>query len=279
MALRACLRQILVTQHIKKVFNNKDAKGDKGKSKAQVPEVPGEDSNGDGADNEVIIVSLDDIQVTARPILQFSKKKGIDLITATLTLESEDSPWCNIPINFCAKLRDYSLHDAEHHIGCEVWIISGLNKGYSGMLRSVGQTSCTVAIHSSTMTFKNTAVISSITPPLPPSETPSVDPGPSNPWVTTPNDVNVQCCSEQEQQSIDYGCMSWLFDNNFCNFSKWHVCLRVRLAYNCGTLGKSSPFGEAWHGTSWACVSHHDLKHYVTFVSHVDMPLDMKVTK
>ncbi|KIN96347.1 hypothetical protein M404DRAFT_932386, partial [Pisolithus tinctorius Marx 270] len=32
--------------------------------------------------------------------------------------------------------------------------------------------------------------------------------------------------------------VSWLFDNDFCNFSKWHVCLRVGLAYNRGTLGK-----------------------------------------
>ncbi|KAI6154785.1 hypothetical protein BKA82DRAFT_23236 [Pisolithus tinctorius] len=172
--------------HIEKAFNDEDAKGDKGKSKAQVPEVPSKDSDSDGADNEeVIIVSLDDIQVTAQPTLQFSKEKGwdvskgdliqviwgpavdvkgvvrsIDLITATLTLESEDSPWHNIPINFCAKLRDYSLHDAEQHIGCEVWIISGPNKGYSGTLRSVGRTSCTVAIHSGAMMFKNTAVAS-----------------------------------------------------------------------------------------------------------------------
>ncbi|KAI5988225.1 hypothetical protein F5J12DRAFT_786916 [Pisolithus orientalis] len=214
--------------HIKKVFNDKDAKGDKGKSKAQVPEVPGEDSNGDGADNEVIIFSKkkgwdiskgDLIQVICGPAVDVEGVVcSIDLITATLTLESEDSPWVH-----------------EHHIGCEVWIISGLNKGYSGMLRSVGQTSCTVAIHSGTMTFKNTAVISRFGMLL---DGTLLDPGPSNPWVTTPNDVNAQCCSEQEQQSIDYGCMSWLFDNDFCNFSKWHVCLRVRLAYNHGTLGK-----------------------------------------
>ncbi|KIN95424.1 hypothetical protein M404DRAFT_34172 [Pisolithus tinctorius Marx 270] len=279
------LRQIWVMRHIKKAFDDEDAKGDKGKSKAQVPEVPGKDSNSNGADNEeVIIVSLDDIQVTARPTLQFSKEKGwdvskgdliqvirgpavdvegvvrsVDLITTTLTLESEDGPWHNIPMNFCAKLRDYSLCDAERHIGCEVWIISGPNKGY-------------IAIHSSAMTFKNTAVASrfgilldgtplgpsrlaafnhmrqrcfitqsqchsTTLPPLP-SEYPSVDPGPSNPWVTTPNDVNLQRRSEQERQTIDYGCVSWLFDNNFCNFSKWHVCLRVGLAYNCRTLGK-----------------------------------------
>ncbi|KAI6147170.1 hypothetical protein BKA82DRAFT_33409 [Pisolithus tinctorius] len=125
--------------HIEQAFNDEDAKGDKGKSKAQVPEVPGKDSDSDGADDEeVIIVSLDDVQVTAQPTLQFSKEKGwdiskgdliqviwgpavdvegvvhsVDLITATLTLESEDGPWHNIPINFCAKLRDYSLHDAE----------------------------------------------------------------------------------------------------------------------------------------------------------------------
>ncbi|KIO08061.1 hypothetical protein M404DRAFT_23324 [Pisolithus tinctorius Marx 270] len=259
------LRQIWVMWHIEKAFDDEDAKGDKGKSKAQVPEVPGKDSDSDGADNEeVIIVSLDDVQVTARPTPQFSKEKGwdiskgdliqviqgpavdvegvvrsINLITTTLTLESEDGPWHNIPINFCAKLRDYSLRDAERHIGCEVWIISGPNKGYSGMLRSVGRTSCTVAIHSSTMMFKNTAVASrfgilldgtplgpsrlaafnhmqqrcfitqsqchSTTPPPLPSKNPSVDPGPSNPWVTTPDDVNPQRRSEQEQQTIDYG--------------------------------------------------------------------------
>ncbi|KAI5994278.1 hypothetical protein F5J12DRAFT_785839 [Pisolithus orientalis] len=184
------LRQIWVMWHIEKAFNDEDAKGDKGKSKAQVPEVPSEDSDGNGADDEVIIVSLDNVQVTARPTLQFSKKKGwdvlkatyINLITTTLTLESEDVPWNII-----------------------------LDVKYDHL---------------------------SITPPPPPSETPSVDPGPSNPWVTTPDDINAQRCSEQEQQSIDYGCMSWLFDNNFCNFSNWHVCLRVRLAYNHRTLGK-----------------------------------------
>ncbi|KAI5991077.1 hypothetical protein F5J12DRAFT_786410 [Pisolithus orientalis] len=60
------LRQIGVMWHIKKAFNTKDAKGDKGRSKAQVPEVLSKDSDGDGADDEeLIIVSLDNIQVTA----------------------------------------------------------------------------------------------------------------------------------------------------------------------------------------------------------------------
>ncbi|KAI6145636.1 hypothetical protein BKA82DRAFT_24368 [Pisolithus tinctorius] len=113
------LRQIWVMWHTEKAFDDEDAKGDKGKSKAQVPEVPSKDSNSNGADNEeVIIVSLDNVQVTARPTLQFLKEKGwdiskgdliqvirgpavdvkgvvcsIDLITTTLTLESEDGPW------------------------------------------------------------------------------------------------------------------------------------------------------------------------------------------
>ncbi|KAI6148025.1 hypothetical protein BKA82DRAFT_4015093 [Pisolithus tinctorius] len=229
-------------------FDDEDAKGDKGKSKAQVPEVPSKDSDSDGADDEEVIIFSkekgwdvskgDLIQVIRGPAVDVEGVvRSVDLITATLTLESEDGPW-----------------------------------GYSGTLRSVGRTSCTVAIHSGAMTFKNTAVASrfgilldgtplgpsrlaafnhmrrrcfitqsqcrSTTPPPLPSENPSADPGPSNPWVTTPNDVNPQRRSEQERQTIDYGCVSWLFDNDFCNFSKWHVCLRVGLAYNRGTLGK-----------------------------------------
>ncbi|KIN98783.1 hypothetical protein M404DRAFT_31100 [Pisolithus tinctorius Marx 270] len=265
------LRQIWVMWHIEKAFDDEDAKGDKGKSKAQVPEVPGKDSDSDGADDEeVIIVSLDDVQVTARPTLQFSKEKGwdvskgdliqviwgpavdvkgvvcsVDLITATLTLESEDGPWHNIPINFCTKLRDYSLCDAERHIGCEVWIISGPNKGYIasrfGILLDgtpLGPSRLAAFNHMRQRCFITQSQCRSTTPPPLPSENPSADPGPSNPWVTTPDDVNLQRRSEQERQTIDYGCVSWLFDNNFCNFSKWHVCLRVRLAYNHGTLGK-----------------------------------------
>ncbi|KAI6139774.1 hypothetical protein BKA82DRAFT_27027 [Pisolithus tinctorius] len=133
-------------QHIEKAFNDEDAKGDKGKSKAQVPEVPSKDSDSDGADDEGFskekgwdVSKGDLIQVIQGPAVDVEGiVRSVDLITATLTLESEDSPWHNIPINFCTKLRDYSLCDAEQHIGCEVWIISGPNKGYSGTLRSVG---------------------------------------------------------------------------------------------------------------------------------------------
>ncbi|KAI6141290.1 hypothetical protein BKA82DRAFT_4018881 [Pisolithus tinctorius] len=204
-------------------FDDEDAKGDKGKSKAQVPEVPSKDSDSDGADNEeVIIVSLDDIQVTAQPTLQFSKEKGwdvskgdliqviqgpavdvkgvvcsVNLITATLTLESEDGPWNDI---LDVKYGSSWVQIRDTVGCCDQFgiLLDGTPLGPS----------CLVAFNHIT------------TPPLLPSENPSADPGPSNPWVTTPDDVNPQHHSEQEQQTIDYRCMSWLFDNDFCNFSK-----------------------------------------------------------
>ncbi|KAI6139171.1 hypothetical protein BKA82DRAFT_4020336 [Pisolithus tinctorius] len=242
----------------KRHSTTKMPKGDKGKSKAQVPEVPSKDSDSDGADDEeVIIVSLDDIQVTARPTLQFSKEKGwdvskgdliqvilgsccrlskelfaaVDLITATLTLESEDR----------SMVMQNNILDVKYGSS------QGPNKGYSGTLRSVGRTS---VYGCNPFRCHDCSKILQL-PPAPlhlhcQAKIPQQIQVQATPGSPLPDDVNPQ----------RRRCMSWLFDNDFCNFSKWHVCLRVRLAYNHGTLGK-----EVWRGTSWACVSYHDLKH------------------
>ncbi|KAI6032345.1 hypothetical protein BKA83DRAFT_4122682 [Pisolithus microcarpus] len=166
----------------------------------------------------------------------------------------------------------------ECQVGREVWIISGPSKGYRGTLRSVGRTTCQVAIHSGIMQLKHTAVVTEsgvllsgapldparmaafielrrtsfirtappprrITPPPPlPVADPSAEPGPStsayNPWVVHPDDATSRCSKETVQQQVDYGCVPWLFDNNFCDYAKWHVCLRVSLSYNHGSLEK-----------------------------------------
>ncbi|KAI6039200.1 hypothetical protein EDC04DRAFT_2603324 [Pisolithus marmoratus] len=95
---------------------------DKGKSKAQEPEVPGGDGNID---------------------------EGSDLIQFCLMMVH-----C-----FCIKLENHSLHDIEHQVGHKVWIISDPKKGYRGMLQSVSRTYCNVAIKSGIMQLKNTAVV------------------------------------------------------------------------------------------------------------------------
>ncbi|KAI6133604.1 hypothetical protein EV401DRAFT_1883474, partial [Pisolithus croceorrhizus] len=99
---------------------------------------------------------------------------------------------------FCLKVRDYSLQDAERQVGHEVWIISSPNKGYRGTLRSVGRTSCKVAIHSGLVQFKNTAVVTESGMLLNGSSTSVYDP-----WVVQPDDLTPQRPNEAEQQLVD----------------------------------------------------------------------------
>ncbi|KAI6006411.1 hypothetical protein EDC04DRAFT_2611433 [Pisolithus marmoratus] len=164
---------------------------------------------------------------------------------------------------FCIKLENHSLRDVERQVGHEVWIISGPKKGYRGMLRSVSRTYCNVTIESGIMQLENTAVITgfgmclngaildstrmaafielhwksfvwtaprSVTPPMSTVD-PSAEPGPStlacDPWVSHPDNITPQPLNELVQANVDYRCVPWLFNNNFCDYANWHVCLRV----------------------------------------------------
>ncbi|KAI6096421.1 hypothetical protein EDD16DRAFT_1519619 [Pisolithus croceorrhizus] len=178
----------------------------------------------------------------------------VDLVTGHLVVLSEDGPWYDVPIGFCMKLQDYCLRDIECQVGCEVWIISGPSKGYRGTLWSVERTTCKVAIHSGIMQLKHTAVVNesgillsvpphhTTPPPSPPIVDPSVESGPStsayNPWVVNCDDATSQCSNKMVQQEADYGHIPWLFNNDFCDYSNWHICLRVSLSYNHGSLVK-----------------------------------------
>ncbi|KAI6017236.1 hypothetical protein BKA83DRAFT_11099 [Pisolithus microcarpus] len=248
-----------------------DDPGNKGKLKAQESEV----ASGDGGIDEnsdliQVSVSIDDAIIIPLSTLQLSKERGydvsigdcvrvahgpavgaegpvraVDFASGRLTVLSEDGPWHDVPISFCVKVEDYTLHDQEYHIGREVWIISGPSKGYRGTLRSVGRTFCTVGIHSGIMQLKNTAVVTEsgmllngtpldstrmaafialrrnlfaeIAPPprraTPPPSLSAVDPlaepGPStstsNPWIVNTDDVATPRPNETEKQQIDYG--------------------------------------------------------------------------
>ncbi|KAI5997200.1 hypothetical protein EDC04DRAFT_2612590 [Pisolithus marmoratus] len=277
-----------------------DNLGDKGKSKAQEPEVPGGDGDIDeGSDPVQVSVSMDKALIVPPSTLQFSRERGydvtigdcvrvvhgpavdieglicsVDFVSGHLTVLSDDGPLHDVLIGFCIKLENHSLHDIEHQVGCEVWIISGPKKGYRGMLRSVGRTYCNVAIESSIMQLKNTAVVTefgmclngaildstrmaafielcqksfvwtaprSTTPPMSTVD-PSAEPGPStlacDPWVSHPDNITPWPLNELAQANVDYGCVPWLFNNNFCDYANWHVCLRVGMSYNCGSLLK-----------------------------------------
>ncbi|KAI6044432.1 hypothetical protein EDC04DRAFT_2599474 [Pisolithus marmoratus] len=246
-----------------------DNLGDKGKSRAQEPEVLSGDGDIDeGSDLIQVSVSMDKVLIIPPSTLQFSREKGydvtisdhvrvacgpavgieglicsVDFISGHLTVLADDGPLHNVLIGFCIKLENHSLRDIERQVGREVWIISSPRKGYRGTLRSVGRTYCNVTIESGIMQLKNTAVVTDTTPPTSQSTVdPSAKSGPStlacDPWVPHSDDTTPRPLNELAQADADYGCVPWLFDNNFCDYANWHVCLRVAASYNCGLLLK-----------------------------------------
>ncbi|KAI6015602.1 hypothetical protein EDC04DRAFT_2608827 [Pisolithus marmoratus] len=212
--------------------------------------------------------NMDKVLIIPPSTLQFSREKGydvtigncvqvahgpaisikglicpVDFVSGHLTVLADDGPLHDVLIGFCIKLENHSLHDVEHQVGHKVWIISGPRKGYRGMLQSVGRTYCNVMIESGIMQLKNTAVVTDTTPPMSQlTVDPSAEPGPSTlacgPWVPHSDDITPWPLNELAQADADYGCVPWLFDNNFCDYANWHVCLRVAMSYNHGSLLK-----------------------------------------
>ncbi|KAI6106407.1 hypothetical protein EDD16DRAFT_1523966 [Pisolithus croceorrhizus] len=226
-------------------WENIDDLGDKGKSKAQEPETTRDNSDVDedsdlvqGTGYNVTIGNC--VWVVHGPAVGVEGPvHAVDLVTGHLVVLSEDGPWYDVPISFCMKLQDYCLRDVECQVSCEVWIISGPSKGYRGTLWSVERTTCKVTIHSGIMQLKHTAVVNESGILL---SDPLVELGPSmsayNPWVVNCDDATSQRSNETVQQEADYSHIPWLFNNDFCDYSNWHVCLRVSLSYNCGSLVK-----------------------------------------
>ncbi|KAI6037654.1 hypothetical protein EDC04DRAFT_2604570 [Pisolithus marmoratus] len=178
---------------------------DKGKSKAQEPEVPSGDGNIDeGSDLIQVSVSMDKALITPPSTLQFSREReydvtigdcvqvvhgpavdikglicSVDFISGCLTVLSDDGPLHDVLIGFCIKLENHSLCDVECQVGCEVWIISSPRKGYRGMLQSVSRTYCNVMIKSGIMQLKNTTVVTDQLWILQPNQVQA-------PWPVTP---------------------------------------------------------------------------------------------
>ncbi|KAI5995900.1 hypothetical protein EDD15DRAFT_2195375 [Pisolithus albus] len=217
----------------------------KGKSKAEESEVAsGGGDIDENSDLIQVIVSMDDVIITPPPTLQFSKERGydvspgdhvwvargpavgaegrictVDFPSGRLMVLSEDGPWHDVPISFCAKVEDYSLRDQEYHVGREVWIISGPSKGCRGTLRS-GMLLSGIPLDSTRMAAfiaLRWRLFPEIAPPprraTPPLSLSAVDalaePGQStstsNPWIVNADDVTTPCPDEAEKQQIDYG--------------------------------------------------------------------------
>ncbi|KAI6037345.1 hypothetical protein PISMIDRAFT_18184 [Pisolithus microcarpus 441] len=136
--------ELLVTPSMIQLKSTADL-GDKGKSKAEEPDVTRGDSDvHEDSDLIQISVCMDDAVVIPLNTLQFSKEMGynvtvsnhvrvacgpavgvegpvrtIDTIARCLTVLLEDGPWHDVPIGFCIKLQDYSIRDVECQVGHE----------------------------------------------------------------------------------------------------------------------------------------------------------------
>ncbi|KAI6156187.1 hypothetical protein EDD17DRAFT_1764512 [Pisolithus thermaeus] len=232
-----------------KVIKDTDNLGAKGKSKAQALEVAdGNDDIDEDSNSLQVSVSIDDATVIPLPTLQFLMEKGYD-VTVRDYVQVACSPAMGVegPVHHVDLVtgRLMVLSEEGPLVGHKVWIISGPNKGYQGMLQSVGRTSCKVAIHSGLVQFKNTAVVTESgmllngapldatqmaafidlhqssyvwAAPLPCHATPplsllsvnsSVKLGSStsvyDPWVIQPDDLTPQWPNEAEQQLVDDG--------------------------------------------------------------------------
>ncbi|KAI6023075.1 hypothetical protein BKA83DRAFT_4125762 [Pisolithus microcarpus] len=209
----------------------------KGKSKAQESKVAGGDGNiNENSDLIQVSVSIDDAIIIPPSTLQLSKERGydvsrgpavgaegpvpaVDFPSGHLMALSKDSPWHDVPISFCVKVEDFSLHDQEYHVGHEVWITSGPSKGCRGMLSSG------MLLNGTPLDFTRMAafialhrrLFAEIAPPpyhaTPPPSLSAVDPlaepGPSastsNPWIVNTDDVAMPRPNKAEKQQIDYG--------------------------------------------------------------------------
>ncbi|KAI6037746.1 hypothetical protein EDC04DRAFT_2604526 [Pisolithus marmoratus] len=188
---------------------------------------------------------------------------SVDFISGCLIVLADDGLLHDVLISFCIKLENHSLHDIECQVGHEVWIISSPRKGYRGTLQSVGRTYCNVTIKSGIMWLKNTAVITESGMFLNGGHFGFYTNGGIH--RTAPEVICLDCTSQHYsthvtincgsfsqtrskhlglkplvQADANYGCVPWLFDNNFCDYANWHVCLRVAVSYNHGLLLKSA---------------------------------------
>ncbi|KAI5985283.1 hypothetical protein EDD15DRAFT_2200735 [Pisolithus albus] len=228
-----CSREIWVTPSTLPEESTDDPRN-KGKSKAEESEVAsGGGDIDENSDLIQVIVSMDDVIITPPSTLQFSKERGYDVSpgnhvrvargpavgaegrvrtvnfpSGRLTVLSEDSPWHDVPISFCAKVEDYSLRDQEYHVGRKVWIISGPSKGCRGMLRS-GMLLSGIPLDSTRM-----AAFIALCQRL----FPEIAPPPRR--ATPPPSLSAVDALAEPGQS----CIPWLFDNDFCNYPRWHSC-------------------------------------------------------
>ncbi|KAI6094984.1 hypothetical protein F5141DRAFT_1068815 [Pisolithus sp. B1] len=183
----------------------------------------------------------------------------------------------SVPITFCRKIAERSAAQLWRWVGRDVWVIRGEKKGYQGTLRSTGQGVSQVALQGQLVQLRNNhiatptglvldgtllplgtvqelqrrsfvTVVRSITPP-PSAPSPVVEGSStvtSDAWRVTAEDLT--------PTASVYGEIPWLFQPNFCDFTRLLLGLTVNdhyRPYNNASIGKrivrtrrSNPFSS-----------------------------------
>ncbi|KAH7906087.1 hypothetical protein BJ138DRAFT_1105446 [Hygrophoropsis aurantiaca] len=193
-------------------------------------EIPDDEEDSLGPDTVPVPIS----SITHWPpanTLQFSVKKGYDVsvgdsVRLISVISDRDSMKVEFPIPFCIKIADWGNHvPIYRNIGREVYVISGEKKGQQATLRSVGVDTCVVALDGiHVMQLKNSHVATSSGILM------------SGASLSDPQIQALNAFRRASDSSTGEGIVAWLFNANFCDFAKYHLCFNVGAGFDSGRL-------------------------------------------
>ncbi|KAI6035909.1 hypothetical protein BKA83DRAFT_4119885 [Pisolithus microcarpus] len=188
----------------------------KGKSKAQESEVASGDGNiNENSDLIQVSMSIDNAIIIPPSTLQLLKERGYDVsVSNHVQVAHGPAVGAEGPVR-AVNFPSGHLMVLSEDGPWEVWITSGPSKGCRGMLRTPLDFTRMAAFI--VLCWR---LFAEIAPPpchaTPPPSLSAVDP------LAKPGS----------------SCIPWLFDDDFCNYPRWHICLRVTVSYNHGSLHK-----------------------------------------
>ncbi|KIM65443.1 hypothetical protein SCLCIDRAFT_22646 [Scleroderma citrinum Foug A] len=227
----------------------------------ETPSIP------EGVDPWCLHIHKDEAVIDPPSMLKFSSQNGydgctvlnVDFLNASMVIRHEDFT-LRVHISSCTKVHNWT--PLSLHRGSEVWIIAGDKKGHRANLVSLGrQLSVVSMLGYPHYEIKNVEVATSTGYLLNGDklddvrlhalmalqrksfvqEPPNLDKTTDDPWVISASDLSSASPfppPSTTPPAVNKGNIAWLFDDAFCRFTDFCVCLNVGIGYNRGSLCK-----------------------------------------